>query len=158
MYEQANAEGPSSSAPQSTSQTSHSVQAVPHLGRRRPVPRKGHKKSRLGCNSCKRRKVKCDETQPKCAGCRRLGIICGYDQAKHYGASAEEELTSIALVPSLRPTSPSLNMDDLRFFSHFLFYAYPFSPIGGKAVWHRMSQISHEVGYRALTSPRKSTH
>lgn len=29
-----------------------------------------------GCGSCKRRKVKCDETRPKCTRCRKAGIIC----------------------------------------------------------------------------------
>lgn len=29
-----------------------------------------------GCASCKRRKVKCDETRPKCTRCRNAGIEC----------------------------------------------------------------------------------
>lgn len=29
-----------------------------------------------GCGSCKRRKVKCDETRPKCARCRNASIEC----------------------------------------------------------------------------------
>ncbi len=32
-----------------------------------------------GCNSCKKRKVKCDETRPKCKRCLKAGIDCtGY--------------------------------------------------------------------------------
>jgi len=29
-----------------------------------------------GCGSCKRRKVKCDETRPQCTRCRKAGIEC----------------------------------------------------------------------------------
>ena len=40
---------------------------------RRSAPR-----SKLGCNTCKRRKVKCDEGVPGCANCGRLDISCSY--------------------------------------------------------------------------------
>ncbi|KAH6971195.1 hypothetical protein BKA56DRAFT_529467 [Ilyonectria sp. MPI-CAGE-AT-0026] len=38
--------------------------------------RRPHTKSRLGCTSCKRRKVKCDEIGPICFQCRRHHISC----------------------------------------------------------------------------------
>ncbi|KAE9369404.1 hypothetical protein N431DRAFT_560236 [Stipitochalara longipes BDJ] len=42
-------------------------------------PRLGHHKSRLGCKTCKIRRVKCDETRPNCNRCLKLGIRCdGY--------------------------------------------------------------------------------
>ncbi|KAF7558235.1 hypothetical protein G7Z17_g192 [Cylindrodendrum hubeiense] len=40
--------------------------------------RKPHRKSRDGCVSCKRRKVKCDEEKPSCANCVRFGIPCSF--------------------------------------------------------------------------------
>src|SRR5262245_23324755 len=46
--------------------------------RRRPIPRKGHTKSRSGCFNCKRRKVKCKEERPACSSCQRLGLDCSY--------------------------------------------------------------------------------
>ncbi|KAH7131255.1 hypothetical protein EDB81DRAFT_808217 [Dactylonectria macrodidyma] len=40
--------------------------------------RKTHRKSRDGCVSCKRRKVKCDEEKPSCANCIRFSIPCSF--------------------------------------------------------------------------------
>lgn len=40
--------------------------------------RKFHKKSRKGCATCKKRKVKCDETRPICGNCERMSIECVY--------------------------------------------------------------------------------
>lgn len=40
--------------------------------------RRHHRKSRLGCNQCKRRKIKCDETRPACLNCCRREVNCSY--------------------------------------------------------------------------------
>lgn len=40
--------------------------------------RRFHKKSRKGCLSCKRRRVKCDESHPLCKNCDRMGIECSW--------------------------------------------------------------------------------
>jgi hypothetical protein len=40
--------------------------------------RKFHKKSRKGCATCKRRRVKCDEARPICGNCERMAIQCVY--------------------------------------------------------------------------------
>ncbi|CAR29889.1 ZYRO0G19338p [Zygosaccharomyces rouxii] len=42
--------------------------------------RKKRKYSKLGCNECKKRKVKCDEQKPECWQCSHLGKKCVYDQ------------------------------------------------------------------------------
>ncbi|KAH6974701.1 fungal-specific transcription factor domain-containing protein [Ilyonectria destructans] len=39
------------------------------------------KHSRLGCNTCKARKVKCDEGQPVCDNCESLYLECAYPSA-----------------------------------------------------------------------------
>ena len=40
---------------------------------------KGYKKrSRNGCTSCKKSKVKCDEKHPSCSRCERRGTYCSY--------------------------------------------------------------------------------
>lgn len=36
------------------------------------------KRSRLGCNACKKLKTKCDELKPSCSRCQRRGIPCVY--------------------------------------------------------------------------------
>lgn len=40
--------------------------------------RRHHRKSRLGCHQCKRRKIKCDETRPACLNCLRREVNCSY--------------------------------------------------------------------------------
>jgi hypothetical protein len=46
--------------------------------RRKPVPRKGHTKSRRGCFNCKRRRIKCNEKHPRCNHCIKAGLQCEY--------------------------------------------------------------------------------
>ncbi|CZR68535.1 uncharacterized protein PAC_18434 [Phialocephala subalpina] len=51
--------------------------------------RQQHRKSRNGCKSCKKRKVKCDEQSP-CSNCRKRGIDCSLvGVSKPHGSSAE---------------------------------------------------------------------
>lgn len=66
------------------------------LTKRRP-----HSKSRRGCATCKRRRVKCDETHPRCKNCEHLGLECSF---------------SITLGI---PTQGGINMVDLRLFYHY---------------------------------------
>ncbi|KAL4904637.1 hypothetical protein BDW74DRAFT_185543 [Aspergillus multicolor] len=40
--------------------------------------RRSHKKSRNGCDQCKRRRIKCDEDRP-CRNCTRRGMTCTFD-------------------------------------------------------------------------------
>ena len=42
--------------------------------------RKYHSKSRKGCSTCKKRRVKCDELKPSCGNCARMKLTCGYLQ------------------------------------------------------------------------------
>ncbi|KAF4154191.1 hypothetical protein CNMCM6069_009619 [Aspergillus lentulus] len=41
-------------------------------------PRRSHTKSRMGCDQCKKRRVKCDETGPPCANCIARELSCSY--------------------------------------------------------------------------------
>ena len=45
---------------------------------RKPIPRKGHTKSRRGCYNCKRRRIKCNERHPECSHCTKAGLRCEY--------------------------------------------------------------------------------
>lgn len=111
--------------------------------KRRPIPRKGHTKSRGGCLNCKRRKVKCNETTPECAQCIRLKLDCIYDNSQH------RAVTCSALAPTRAlSTDPSwFSISDMRFFQHFLFSAYPSLPLDGWEVWQDVSQMSHEYDF-----------
>lgn len=106
--------------------------------RRRPIPRKGHKKSRNGCFNCKRRKVKCPETLPACSNCMRNGLACEYP-------AMPPKAGPLLLSPTLQSTPTVFSMDDLRFFHHFMFKAYPPLPILGDHIWRDVAQFSHSV-------------
>ncbi|KAI1867339.1 uncharacterized protein JN550_007070 [Neoarthrinium moseri] len=70
---------------------------------RKPNGRKGSKKVRTGCLTCKLRKVKCDETKPECLRCKRTGRVCnGYQAARpgkraRQGPPADDLRLSVAL-------------------------------------------------------------
>lgn len=51
----------------------------------------------------------------------------------------------MSLTRSLREEPVMFDKDDMMFFRHFLFDAYPTLPIDGARVWQQVSQLSHEV-------------
>ncbi|KAH7231198.1 hypothetical protein BKA59DRAFT_428764 [Fusarium tricinctum] len=55
--------------------------------------RRAHRKSRLGCQHCKKRKIKCDETWPVCRNCIRSDATCIY-QPHPRQSSAEVSSTT----------------------------------------------------------------
>ncbi|KAF2264805.1 hypothetical protein CC78DRAFT_568046 [Lojkania enalia] len=65
------------------------------------VSKKPHKKSRGGCLTCKRKKVKCDESLPKCAYCSLRELECIYPQ-EHRRPTA------------ISPCSPEAKLSDLK--------------------------------------------
>ncbi|KAL2167279.1 hypothetical protein VTG60DRAFT_1474 [Thermothelomyces hinnuleus] len=42
-------------------------------------PRRSHTKSRKGCDTCKRRHIRCDENFPQCRNCTKHKIRCPYN-------------------------------------------------------------------------------
>ncbi|EPE25824.1 Zn2/Cys6 DNA-binding protein [Glarea lozoyensis ATCC 20868] len=40
--------------------------------------RKPHRKTRTGCASCKKRRIKCDEAKPTCLNCKKHNIACPF--------------------------------------------------------------------------------
>lgn len=42
-------------------------------------PRRSHTKSRKGCDSCKRRHIRCDENFPQCRNCTKHKVRCPYN-------------------------------------------------------------------------------
>ncbi|KAK5655743.1 hypothetical protein OQA88_5280 [Cercophora sp. LCS_1] len=106
--------------------------------RRRPVPGKGHRKSRKGCTSCKARRVKCSEELPTCRACRRLRLDCQYQLA-----------LPPAPTKSLSNSPPTLSFEDLRFFHYFLIAAHPKLPFSSTNVWQDVAAMSHEYTFLA---------
>ncbi|CAN3373448.1 hypothetical protein DIRU0_C24674 [Diutina rugosa] len=42
--------------------------------------RRPHSKSRMGCDNCKRRRIKCSEQFPQCIECTRHKVVCSYSR------------------------------------------------------------------------------
>ncbi|KAF2848128.1 hypothetical protein T440DRAFT_429378, partial [Plenodomus tracheiphilus IPT5] len=57
------------------------------------VSKKPHRKSRGGCLTCKKKKVKCDEGQPSCGYCLQRSLFCEYFQ---YGCVGTKSPSCIA--------------------------------------------------------------
>ena len=72
--------------------------------------KKHHAKSRLGCLSCKRRRLKCDETRPACQRCvKDFGICEGYDppRAWVFEPIVDHAAPAIGCVSTVSPSSSS---------------------------------------------------
>ncbi|KAK4097357.1 hypothetical protein N658DRAFT_434185 [Parathielavia hyrcaniae] len=113
-----------------------SIQSRPN----RPIPGRGHHKTRRGCFNCKKRRVKCSEGLPSCQGCRRLGLECQYPEPQRFTLSPARD-------PDATPST--LRLEDLRFFYHFLSAAYPSLPFGLHGVWQTVAAMSHEYDFLA---------
>lgn len=124
---------------------------TPRKVRRRPIPRKGHTKSRNGCYNCKRRKIKCQENTPECFNCKRVGLPC------EYPGSNRMVVASTSPTYALQTNPTTFNLDDMRFFQHFLITAYPPLPIDGDEAWRDVAAISHEVSQTRHRHPQRSS-
>lgn len=97
--------------------------------------RRGHGKSRLGCFTCKRRRVKCNESRPVCTPCTRLGLSCSYPSPE----------PPTVMVPSVRPRSTILHVEDLRFYHQVLTRLVPAVLLRGDYGWMGCATMSHPV-------------
>lgn len=123
--------------------------------KRRPMPRKGHRKSRNGCLTCKKRKVKCDEVLPQCGICARLSLKCVFAADKTTSPnSSTSSCSDVAPMRSISTDPSWFNIIDTRFLQHFMFAAYPTLPLDGWTVWQGVSQMSHEVRQPALSAAK----
>ncbi|EXK35670.1 hypothetical protein FOMG_08883 [Fusarium oxysporum f. sp. melonis 26406] len=126
----------------------------------RPVQRRSHKKSRNGCQTCKKRRIKCDENKPVCKNCAHLSFSCSFDTASDAGTkttvvpirprqrgrplalapdpgAATQALVPITMdrqLPSPSQQSLSLNVDDLRLYHHYI--TVTSLTFGDDAMWH----------------------
>ncbi|OJZ85799.1 hypothetical protein ASPFODRAFT_189491 [Aspergillus luchuensis CBS 106.47] len=78
------------------------------------LSRKSHRKSRLGCKNCKRRRVKCDEIKPHCTNCLRHSIECDYSTQPqtHPNSTAPSQQ-----IDSVSPQSQGPSTDRHTFYS-----------------------------------------
>ncbi|PVH16704.1 uncharacterized protein CXQ87_005000 [Candidozyma duobushaemuli] len=82
-------------------------------------PTKSYKRSVKGCFSCKRRKIKCDETKGKCMNCVRRDLECQYPEMKS-SETEEEQIQDIDIGPSQLATLVPRNHLSIQIDSIFL--------------------------------------
>lgn len=66
------------------------------------APKVGHKKSRKGCQTCKARRVKCDEVTPECGSCVRLGLECSYAPFEPARSRPKSQPAETNLLPTIK--------------------------------------------------------
>ncbi|PNP39453.1 hypothetical protein TGAMA5MH_08659 [Trichoderma gamsii] len=81
------------------------------------MPRLYHTKSKTGCARCRARRVKCDETKPKCNSCTRHQVNCLYDRTNRWKASQPDDnsATDPVLHQTGTATSQAATHDDKHF-------------------------------------------
>jgi hypothetical protein len=76
------------------------------------LPPLAHRRSRTGCLTCKRRKVRCNEQRPLCHHCRRLNLDCVWkDQRPSPVPSSSADLVDFAQSIADPPGNLSLLQD-----------------------------------------------
>ena len=75
--------------------------------------KRSHKKSRLGCITCKRRKVKCDEVRPVCRACRLRNTTCEWpDESTVAARPAQARAARQQSTSSSSSSSPNSWIED----------------------------------------------
>ncbi|OQE47013.1 hypothetical protein PENCOP_c001G04192 [Penicillium coprophilum] len=112
-------------------------------------PRRSHKKSRNGCQWCKARKVKCDETRPHCNNCFKHGVQCLFSESAPAGPARKSGSPPLGTFDAPSPVSgqntPSMGMAEMALLHHFstsTCYTIARNPIL-QTVWQiRIPQVS----------------
>ncbi|KAK1755947.1 hypothetical protein QBC47DRAFT_299711 [Echria macrotheca] len=101
------------------------------------MTRKGSNKVKTGCFTCKKRKVKCDETKPQCLRCTRTGRKCdGYSPPAPGSYSWSELLGRQPVGKALTVRRNTKDGRALEFFHQVV--APAFSRFPGDDFWTRM--------------------
>jgi Fungal Zn(2)-Cys(6) binuclear cluster domain len=135
--------------------------------------RRRHVKSRTGCTSCKRRKIKCDERSPVCSACERKGLDCvrfpGAQKAKSPGSSDFRSPSTPAIGLPLRQrlnaeSDACRHVEQIQtgnFFAIRLFYQFESATIDqlvlGPSVWRKGMLLAFDVCHSTLES-RPNAH
>ncbi|KAM3447682.1 hypothetical protein MY3296_008486 [Beauveria thailandica] len=104
-------------------------------------------KVRTGCQTCRIRRIKCDETQPRCKKCIARGLSCAYTLRHRPVLPASQQSWSLA--PKVAPSSSSSSLP-------------PPSPLVAQAEppnWHFMEAIRYYCAFvRPIRVAKYGTH
>lgn len=118
----------------------------------KPVQRRRkHKNSKLGCNNCKKRKVKCLEDLPECRNCVKHKVRCGYldytdaQKAELRNSKLSQEFELLTTVP-LNESLTSI--DSLR--SQESHNPTPAFPLLRKRLSHANEHLRYQVHHHNI--------
>jgi hypothetical protein len=120
-----------------------------------PLKRRSHVKSKLGCSTCKNRRVKCNEARPVCAQCSRLGLECTYiylginnaQQQQEKPRRQHENKQLLADQLTIRKAvGSSMSLENMELYHHFIHAAFPSTPMDGKEGYLKCTAMSLQVG------------
>ncbi|KAH8908948.1 hypothetical protein BR93DRAFT_936515 [Coniochaeta sp. PMI_546] len=134
-------------------------------------PRRSHTKSRKGCETCKRRHIRCDENFPQCRNCTKHKIRCPYNDmppTEERSASPEKpdllwtpeiesaieqwRVTGLFPFPSLNiypaPDPQSLTREELRLIYHVAEISHQLITINANefTLWTRQIPTIIQIG------------
>ncbi|KAH7122645.1 hypothetical protein B0J11DRAFT_581339 [Dendryphion nanum] len=120
------------------------------------MARLGSKKSRTGCQQCKRRRVKCDEQRP-CTGCVRYGFACSLLGSVRPTPTAPQDIhQDPPLPPPESSAPPSIFNSDSPSTPSGSTYADEV-PVRNLETWMADLELMHHwTGYAHLTIPGSS--
>ena len=80
------------------------------------VTRAGHKRLRtsVACETCRKKKLKCDAGKPSCSVCLRRGISCIYDQGRQSQPERSVPVSQLLNIPEIQGNNPmeTVEVDD----------------------------------------------
>lgn len=122
--------------------------------------RRRHSRSKAGCDSCKRRRVKCDERTPTCGTCARRGVKCNRrERATEHTNDKRSFVDSLHGVyhsfddnnKQLVPQLPRFNIEmvPLRLLHHYENLTLE-TLVLGPLVWKKVLNLAFEVVHFCL--------
>ncbi|KAF9691036.1 hypothetical protein EKO04_011050 [Ascochyta lentis] len=74
--------------------------------------RRAHRKSRAGCDECKRRRIKCGEEKPSCAHCKRHFVTCVYPSIAPVRAKSNTDSPASSAASHATPSQQKIISND----------------------------------------------
>ncbi|EMT61745.1 Putative transcriptional regulatory protein C15D4.02 [Fusarium odoratissimum] len=133
--------------------------AIPHdprlLGHRGPK-KEIKRRTKTGCLTCRKRRIKCDETHPTCNNCKKSKREClGYDPIFRQQAGGQSS-SNIQPAPSQRtPPSPNPSITSLSYDSSFSNVASP--PVKSESTYEYPPAIDPALQGFSSTSNAESS-
>lgn len=109
--------------------------------------RRYHKRSRLGCDNCKRRRVKCNEQAPTCDACAKEGVKCIRTRLSLVHPRSSEGANTNSIETKLSTTQIvhfNIDMVPLRLLYHFEHQTLDTLALGS-TFWKDILRLAFEV-------------